>query len=217
MATHDAGTTLDRLYRNVTTPVGVFLAKYGWITPNRVSVAAFVAGGVVTPIAILSMPLWVAAVAFAVSDLLDYVDGDVARAQDRMSREGDILDGILDRYTDFFAISAMIYLLISAAPGSASVLGGHYFGAPGDVLLIGLAALLGSMLPAYVQAVTVANGKRTVQSIGGRGTRNRVLIAGLALNQPLWTLIVLAVLGNLGTLHRVKRSLDVVPGKASGS
>lgn len=208
MATHDVGTIIDRAYRYVTTPIARSLARYRWITPNRVSVAAFLVGGIGVPALILTQPLWIAGVAFAVSDLLDYLDGDVARAQGSGSKTGDILDGVLDRYTDFFIISALIYAnTMGHAHYSDFILGNLSVITPLTVLLIGLAALLGSLVPSYIQAVTVANGLRTIQSIGGRGTRNRIVIVGLLFAQPLWLLVFLAVLGNFGAVHRLYHSL----------
>src|SRR2546423_11257769 len=107
MTTHDAGTRLDQLYRRFPEPLAARVARYRWVTPDRVSSAAFVAGGVVAPLLVFRTRLRSAGVAFALSDLLDYLDGDVARAQDTTSAQGDILDGILDRYTDLLCVGAM--------------------------------------------------------------------------------------------------------------
>jgi len=206
--THDAGTSLDQLYRYVTEPAGRFLAAFHWITPSRVSAASFLAGGVCTPILILTHPLWMAGIAFAASDFLDYLDGDVARAQGTTSREGDILDGILDRYTDFMTVSALIYLTTRQTGIEDLLLRDIRFLTPPVVFIVGLAALLGSLLPSYVKAVTIANGKRTVQSVGGRGTRNRVIFLGLLVSQATWILLILAVLGNIAAVHRTFRSIQ---------
>jgi phosphatidylglycerophosphate synthase len=208
MATHDPGTLPDRLYRGLTSRVAVRVAPYRWITPNRVSIAAFVAGGIAAPIAIVTDPLWLAGVAFAVSDFLDYLDGDVARAQGTMSREGDILDGVLDRCTDFLVIGALMVLLADPTYRATDFLigGAAPISQPAG-LILGLAALLGALLPSYITAVTVANGKRTVQSVGGRGTRNRIVIVGLLLGQPLWTLAVVAIVGLVGSAQRFRSSL----------
>jgi phosphatidylglycerophosphate synthase len=204
MKTQDLGTKLDEFYRRkVSEPVARQLAPHGWVTPNRVSLAAFLAGGIVTPALILHERLLAAGMAFLVSDFLDYVDGDVARAQRTASPEGDILDGILDRFTDFFSLSALMIFAMglfseSGPPVAAAI------GVPDSkvALLVGLAAIFGSMMPSYIKAVATANGRRTTQSIGGRGTRNRLLIVGLLLGQALWTLVVIAVAANAATLHR---------------
>jgi phosphatidylglycerophosphate synthase len=208
LGTHDAGTKLDQLYRSVTVPIARYLARYAWVTPNRVSLSAFVAGGIITPVLILAQDLWMAGVAFILSDLLDYLDGDVARAQGTTSPEGDILDGVLDRYTDYFSLAALT-IVTAGVLSDFEPLVAAGIGVPDAriALLIGLAALLGSMMPSYIQAVTIANGKRTIQSIGGRGTRNRLLFAGLLLGEPLWTLAIIAVVSNAATIHRTMFSV----------
>lgn len=46
-------------------------------------------------------------------------------------------------------------------------------------LTVSIAAMIGSLLPSYIQALSVVNGRKTVRSIGGRGTRNRIVFTGL--------------------------------------
>ncbi|WP_158711262.1 CDP-alcohol phosphatidyltransferase family protein [Streptomyces sp. NRRL S-1824] len=199
------------MYRHVTRPLAAKLAPYRFITPNRVSIAAFVAGGVVAPLFISQNRLRAAGLAFVVSDMLDYLDGDVARAQGTMSTGGDILDGILDRYTDVLCLGAMTM-------ASAGGFGKHrparpaFIRQPGSRLaaVVGLAATIGSVMPSYIKALAVANGHSgTVQSIGGRGTRNRVIFTGLLARDPFWTLATIGFLSNAASLHRATSTLAV--------
>jgi archaetidylinositol phosphate synthase len=206
MGTHDVGTVMDRAYRYITVPIAQRLAAYRWLTPSMLTVLAFVLGGIGTPLLIVNGSLSLAGALFVLSDLVDYLDGDVARIQGTTSAEGDILDGVLDRYTDFLVVAALFYSTLLAVP-SPSMISSNASILERSMPLVGFAALLGCMLPSYVQAVTIANGKRTVQSLGGRGTRNRVLIAGLLFCQPAWTLVTIAVLGNVATVHRLRGSL----------
>ena len=141
---------LERLYRRGTGRLAAFLARFPWITPNRISFAGFLAGGVGTPFLILTQPLWTAGILYAVADMLDYLDGDVARAQGTSSREGAIWDWALDRYTDFFAIGTLTYVTADSA------------------LPLGLAALLGAILVSGVGTKIAAEGKTAIGSIGGR-------------------------------------------------
>lgn len=202
MSTHDAGTKLDQLYRRLTEPLAKKLASVPAVTPNRISLAAFAAGGLAAPLLVFARRPRTAGLAFLVSDLLDYVDGDVARAQGTMSARGDILDGILDRYTDFFCLSAICLAVVGRLREDQQQTA--FICAPNQrvVSIVGLAAIIGSMMPSYVQALAVANGRRTVQSIGGRGTRNRVIFAGLIAGQPFWTLVTVALLSNIAAIHR---------------
>ena len=158
--------------------------------------------------AVLTLPLWTAGILFALGDILDYLDGDVARRQGTTSKEGAIWDAVLDRYTDFFVIGALTYL-------TAAVLEAHadYFIGELDIrtskmaLLVGLAALMGSMLTPYVRAKSEAEGKSSVATFGDRGWRNRVLVAGLVLSQPIWTLGVIALISNYSVVHRLVHAL----------
>ena len=176
---------LDRLYRRGTEPLAAVLARYHWVTPNRISLTGFLVGGIGAAVCISSLPLWTAAIMVATGDFLDYLDGDVARKRGTGSREGAILDAVLDRYTDVAVIGALVYLTADS------------------FLLVGLAAMLGTVLTPYVRAKTEAEGKRSVNTIGSRGTRNWILVVGLALGQPTWTLAVIAVVTNFSALHRL--------------
>ena len=70
-------------------------------------------------------------------------------------------------------------------------------------LPIGLAAILGTMLTPYIRAKTEAEGKVSAPTLGDRGWRNRILILGLLVGQPVWTLAGIAVVANLAALHRL--------------
>jgi phosphatidylglycerophosphate synthase len=203
MSTHDAGTKLDQLYRRVTEPLAARIATWPGVTPNRVSLAAFLAGGVAAPLLIVAGKQRSAGIAFVASDLLDYLDGDVARAQGSSSARGDVLDGILDRYTDFLCIGAMS-LVSAGLIGAKGSRPAAPIAAPSRRMayVAGIAAMIGSLIPSYVQALATANGRRSTQSIGGRGTRNRVVFTGLLIRRPYWSLWTLAVLGNIASIHR---------------
>ena len=194
----------DGLYRRGTEPLARCLARYRWLTPDRVSFAGFLAGGVAAPLCILTQPLWVAGVLFALGDFLDYLDGDLARSQGRASREGAIFDATLDRYTDFFAIGALTYLTAVILDRYPDLLIRDFsFLTSEAALVLGLAALLGATLTPYVRAKTEAEGKKSPATIGSRGVRNFILVFGLLASQPVWTLVAIAVVANLGAIHRL--------------
>lgn len=189
-------------------PLARRLAKYPWITPNRISFAGFLVGGVGSAICILTLPLWTAGILFAVGDILDYLDGDLARSQGTNSREGAIFDATLDRYTDFLVIGALTYLTVALLERYPDLLIGHLsFLTTEAALALGLAALLGAMMTPYVRAKTEAEGKSSVATIGDRGVRNHILVVGLLLSQPVWILVAIAVVANLSALHRLIHAL----------
>ena len=132
---------------------------------------------------ILALPLWTAGILVAIGDTRDYLDGGVARKQSTESREGAMLDAVLDRYSDVAVIGALVYLTADS------------------FLQVGLAALVGAMLTPYVKAE--AEGKPPVPTIGSRGMRDRVLVIGLLLGQPVWTLATIAIISNLSAIHRL--------------
>ncbi len=126
----------------------------------------------------------VAVAAIAISGILDDIDGDLARTTGMVSPEGAILDSVLDRYVDFFVISALILM------------------APEQHLIPGLLALLGASLVPYIRARTEAEGKKSVATIGDRTTRLLLLVIGLLTQQFFALLIILAVISHLAALHR---------------
>ena len=141
-------------------------------------------------------------------DVLDYLDGDLARAQGTGSREGAIFDAALDRYTDFLVIGSLTYLTAVALDRYPDLLIGHLsFLTSEAALVLGLAALLGAMLTPYLRAKTEAEGKSSAATIGDRGVRNHILVVGLLLSQPIWTLVALAVVANWAAIHRLAHAL----------
>ena len=141
-------------------------------------------------------------------DFLDYLDGDLARRKRTGSKEGAIWDAVLDRYTDFFVIGALTYLTVAVLEGHADYFIGELNIMTSEAaLLVGLAALMGSMLTPYVRAKSEAEGKNSVATFGDRGWRNRVLVVGLLLGQPIWTLAALALITNFSVVHRLVHAL----------
>ncbi len=133
---------IDELYRRGTEPLAGYLAQYRWITPNRISLAGFLVGGVGASICILTLPLWTAGILFALGDVLDYLDRDLAGRQALVLAKAlyAIIHGLLDRYIDFLVIGTLVYVTADSA------------------LLLGLAALLGAMLTPYIRAKTESQG-----------------------------------------------------------
>jgi len=174
---------IERINKKLTRPIARFLVNISWITPNGITwMSAFVAGGL-APWAIIAGLKLPAAILVLIGAWLDSLDGDLARARQCGTREGEILDAVLDRYIDFFIIAALIW----QTP---------------ECLLAGLAALLGNQMVPYLRARTEAAGKASVASFGSRDIRNMVLVVGLIGGWYCALLIVLALIANASALHR---------------
>lgn len=176
---------IDKLLHSVTIKLARALVNITWITPNQISWLSGALGGLVAGWFIIEKNYLVAVLFIILSGLLDCLDGDLARERKIASGEGDILDSVIDRYVDFLLISASI--LVS----------------PNNYLIPGLLALLGTTIVPYVRARSEAEGKSTVASIGSRSTRTILIIIGLLTQQILTLLILLAVITNIASLHRL--------------
>jgi archaetidylinositol phosphate synthase len=131
--------------------------------------------------------------------LFDALDGKVARIQDRVSRQGDFLDHVLDRYSDIFIVGGI------ALSGWCDT-------------RIGLLALVGVLLTSYLGTQAQAVGlKRKYGGVLTRADRLTILIIApfiqlvllsLDLSHPLnhsfleWVMILFAILGNATALQR---------------
>ncbi|QUY41515.1 CDP-alcohol phosphatidyltransferase family protein [Acaryochloris marina] len=180
---------LDRMVQFFTIKLARSLARFTWITPNRVTWVSAGIGGPLTGWLIIQEQLWLATALVVVSGLMDGLDGDIARERNLTSIEGGILDSVLDRYVDFFLIAALI--LVN----------------PTEYLLVGLFALLGTTMVPYIRARSEVAGKSSIASIGSRATRIVLIILGLLTQQLFILLIALAVISNIAAVHRFWFSL----------
>jgi archaetidylinositol phosphate synthase len=176
---------LDKILHGITEKIAEILVHITWITPNQISWLSGGLGGLVAGYFIIQNNYLIAIIFIILSGLLDCLDGDLARARNMASSEGDILDSVLDRYVDFCLISALIFV------------------DPNRYLIAGLLAILGTTLVPYIRARSEAEGKSTVASIGDRATRTVLIILGLATQQILFLLIVLAIITNIAAIHRL--------------
>lgn len=175
---------LEKNIHLLTSKIAHTLINITWITPNTISWLSGIVGGLGVGYFILQNAPITAVIFIALSGILDCLDGDLARARGVTSKEGDILDSVLDRYVDFIILGALI------------------LAAPETNLIPGLLALLGTTMVPYVRAKTEAQGKTSVASIGDRTTRTLLLILGLLTGQIFPILIVLAIITNIAAIHR---------------
>lgn len=76
------------------------------ITPNVLTIAAFIASAIAGIFFYFHMTIW-AVIAVAVNAFCDAMDGAVAREMNNQSKRGDFLDHAVDRYADIFIITGI--------------------------------------------------------------------------------------------------------------
>lgn len=144
-------------------------------TPNLTSLLAFIlsiasgfyfiqAGSMISKDLLLSDLFFALAVAFLLlSGLADVLDGAVARLTQSSTPFGDLLDNVMDKYSDAIVLISIIYAGLCDP-------------------FIGLAALIGSLLVDYARARTMALGlRRTKVTIGERPFRMLLIASAVAL------------------------------------
>ena len=144
---------------------------------------------------------WLAGLMAAMAQVLDGVDGQMARLNNSASPAGAFLDSVLDRYPDgAMMIGMIVYLIRLPAAWSATW-----------VILLGAAALIGSNLVSYASARAESLGLDLgPPTLAGKGTRTTVMVLG-ALGSlaypplPIVSLIYLAVHPNLVLAVRISR------------
>jgi phosphatidylglycerophosphate synthase len=177
---------IEKTLKIYTVKIANVLAKYDWITPNRISILSALLGGPLACWLILENYYLIAVAVIIISGILDDLDGDLARAKGVASKEGAILDSVLDRYVDFFIITALILL------------------DPSQHLIPGLLAMFGGMMVPYIRARSEAEGKSVVAAaIGNRTARFILIILGISTQQFFPLLILLAVTANIAAFQRL--------------
>ena len=177
---------IEKTLKIYTVKIANVLAKYDWITPNRISILSALLGGPLACWLILENYYLIAVAVIIISGIFDDLDGDLARAKGVASKEGAILDSVLDRYVDFFIITALILL------------------DPSQHLIPGLLAMFGGMMVPYIRARSEAEGKSVVAAaIGNRTARFILTILGISTQQFFPLLILLAVTANIAAFQRL--------------
>jgi CDP-diacylglycerol--glycerol-3-phosphate 3-phosphatidyltransferase len=173
--------------RWVTDPAVALLSRAG-ITPNQLTLLGF-AGNVGAAALAARGEFAAAGGVMLVASALDLLDGALARATDRASAFGAVLDSALDRLSEAAVLSGL----------------GYYFGARGEREEVALcfAALAGSLLVSYVKARAEAQGVELRDGLFTRAERVLVLGVGLIIDQTRIALWVLAVLANATALQRL--------------
>ena len=129
------------------------------------------------------------------ASVIDGCDGEVARLKFQSSDYGGWLDAILDRYADAFLLFGLMW---HAYTDQANPL----------VLVAGFLALIGSYMVSYTADKHDGLMRHRVNNGGasrlvGRDLRVFIIFLGAILHQPLWILLVIAVVMNFETIRRL--------------
>lgn len=192
-------------YRHVADRYLVPLArKLGDVSPNTFSWLALV----VAPVAGYAFYLggnWLllASLFIFLNAIFDALDGKVARISNRVSRRGDFLDHIVDRYSDVFIMSGIMFSALCKP-------------------IIGFVAIIGVLLTSYVGTQAEASGAPRDRS-GAMGRADRLVVLVLlplaqyavlyfgysviyTLTLTEWVMVCFAILGNYTALQRFRNT-----------
>lgn len=172
------------------------------ITPTQMTIVSFILG-ILSAINFALSNLLIGAALYYISDVLDGVDGIIARRRDMSTPYGAYLDSCLDRYVDVAIISGICVYLSHI----------EY------IWLIGIFAIMGTVMISYTTHRAEALGKVVLPEPipWHRRTRMHIVVIGAILNQLFFMLILLAAIGNLNALWRlmpgVLKDFNSVDGK----
>ncbi len=158
------------------------------ITPTQMTIVSFILG-ILSAISFAMSNLLIGAALYYISDVLDGVDGILARRRGMSTAYGAYLDSCLDRYVDVAIISGICVYLSHI----------EY------IWLIGIFAIIGTVMVSYTTHRAEALGKVVLPGPvpWHRRTRMHIIVIGAILNQLFFMLILLAVIGNLNALWRL--------------
>ncbi len=128
------------------------------------------------------------------ASIIDGCDGEIARLKHSQSEFGGWFDAVLDRYADAILLFGLMWHEFAATGANLSV-------------VLGFTAIVGSFLNSYT--ADKYDGLMTQRLQGtayfrlGRDVRVFVIFLGAVLNQPLFTLGVVALAMNVEVVRRI--------------
>lgn len=169
------------------------------------SAAVGLSGGVAFGIGLA----WLGGLLAAVAQVLDGVDGQVARLTGRESPKGAFLDSVLDRYVDFSLLFGMLVYGLRFSSGLQ--IGDLVLGPVWIMVLTGLAAAGSSQVSYTTARASALKLDYPRPELAGKGTRTTVIIL-CGLLSPLWppspclALLYLALHSNLAIVTSLLRT-----------
>jgi phosphatidylglycerophosphate synthase len=130
--------------------------------------------------------------------VLDGVDGETARLQQRARPEGALLDGVLDRLTDVALAAGLAVWAVSAGEVSATT------GIAVAAAATGL-SVLSMATKDRVEALRLppAPERTLAYLLGGRDSRLLLIVVGALLGRPAWALAAMIVTSGVTLVMRV--------------
>lgn len=183
------------------------LAKRIPISPNLLTIIGL-AVSIVTAMIFARGYVVLGGVFILISGIFDILDGAVARASNRMTSFGAVLDSVCDRYAD-----AIIFVGIISGLINGNIVPYPLFLVP-DWLWCSL-GLIGSYLVSYTRARSEAAGARSMDvGIAERPERMILLVLGAFTGYLVPAIVLIVILTHITSLQRLiqaERSLRTGP------
>ncbi|MCH8907604.1 MAG: CDP-alcohol phosphatidyltransferase family protein [Candidatus Heimdallarchaeota archaeon] len=182
----------------------IILRVWPSITPNIVSIAAFLLSIIASIFNMLSLGI-IGGLFVQLSSILDGSDGEIARKTDQMSKFGDYFDSVLDRYSDIIIFTSILVLLVNNSDQSINL-----------IIITYMSALGGSLLISYSSAKFKALGAPSDFNRTIAGRDSRLFIISIFLIASNWSLNILVLgLGIIGVITNIEliRRFSLVKGQ----
>ncbi|MFA5611461.1 MAG: CDP-alcohol phosphatidyltransferase family protein [Anaerolineaceae bacterium] len=158
------------------------------LTPNHITLLGLLGNIGAATLIIYGYLQWGGLLA-ALMAPLDAVDGAMARLQGNTSRFGAFFDSVTDRYDELILLGALIIYFFN----QSDRLG---------VVLTFLAAM-GSVLVSYTRARAEGLDLKAKVGVLTRIERSFILIIGLLIGRPIFSVGIIAVLANITAVQRI--------------
>ncbi len=198
------GFIAKHINRKVSTRISIFLVNSKLnITPNEMTFLSFLTAALSACFFLGKIP-FLGGIMAQISSILDGCDGEIARLTNRTSKEGELLDAVLDRFADgllIMSITILAYNIVSP-PITGSL-----------IIALGFLALMGSFSVSYSAAKGLNVGYEYKRRWAGRDVRLFVImLAGISaevfpLSLPLF-LLILVILTFSETIYRIKETFN---------
>ena len=185
------GSASKHINRKISALISKKLVNYE-ITPNQISIFAFIVALVgAYLISKNNYLLMVLGGVFAqLSSVIDGCDGEIARLKLLNSKFGGWFDQVLDRYSDIFILSGLTINCFNTYQSNF-------------VLFVGLLAVGSKVLLSYTayKYDEIIKGQDVFRI--GRDLTTLILLIGLILNFPYFTLVILTIIFNFEIIKRI--------------
>jgi len=164
------------------------------VKPNHLTLLGLIAAAITILLYVLHtsnpITLVLAGLMILLSGFIDAIDGVLARNSDQVTRFGGFLDSVTDRYSDLFIISGLI-------------IGGLV------KPLIGLIALIGSVMVSYTRARAEVEGVK-MSGVGFAERAERLIFLAICsiisffwIKVMEWGVLIMAIATNLTVIQRI--------------